>query len=561
MKFPAIQFILASVLFLSGSLIWAGPSFRSEPTLQLNPNPAAPLAAILSFKSSGSTNTKIVASSDDHRFELEYGVDKNTTFGLPIVGMRAGRNYMITVHISNLSGQTTYSKPLSINTPSLPVRPDLMPQIVVETNRPEAMSKGFTLFNPRRRIPLAVEDAISAASEFNANLGMLTVVDAEGEVIWYYHGDSRITDYRPISNGNIVFITSDNRLTEIDVLGNTVASWCATGRPSSDGDCPPDSIPVDLPTFHHSFQEYDNGDFLILSTEIRELPDYYTSETLKDAPRKNQQVVGDIVARMTRSGKIVWKWSAFDHLDPYQIGYLTFSNYWVRRGFPNTVDWSHANAVRIVDDGDAFLVNFRLISGIAKVEVKSQDIEWMVITDPQDITGELANKTFTMKNSDDWFWMPHAPWITEEGTLLIFNNDNFGARPFEPSLPPAAIRSRAEEYAINEETRELTKIWDSRFPGEIPMQSWAMGSVQPLPNKNVLVGYGMLFRPEGIGDLTWPKRLAHPGWTQIREYTKTHPSTLAWSLTLLPLTEDSEIGWAIYGGLRLPNWPPTGYSE
>ncbi len=548
-------------LLLFTSSLFAGPEFQSEPQLIRNPNPAAPLAGVLTFKASKGVSTKIIGTTEGHRFDIEYGNDKDPAIGLPVVGMRAGKTYVITIQIRDASGEATYRKPLSISSPALPDRSDMMPRIVVEANDRAASSKGFTLFNPRRRIPLAIEDSISAESEFNANLGMLTVVDADGEVIWYYHGDSRITDYRPISNGNIVFITSDNRLIEIDVLGNTIASWCAADRPSTDGACPKESIPVDLPTFHHSFQEYENGDFLILSTEIRNLPDYYTSETQIDALRKTQQVVGDVVARMTRKGEIVWKWKAFDHLDPYQIGYLTFSNYWVRRGFPNAVDWSHANAVRIVDDGDSFLVNFRLISGIAKVGVDSQEIEWMVITDPQDIKGDLAEKTFSMKNSKDWFWMPHAPWITEDGTLLLFNNDNFGARPFASSLPPAAIRSRAEEYKFDVDTRELTKIWESRFPGEVPLRSWAMGSVQPLPNKNVLVGYGMLFRPEGIEELTWPKRLAHPGWTQIREYTKTDPATLVWSLTLLPLTEESEIGWAIYGGLRLPNWPPTGYTE
>jgi hypothetical protein len=114
---------------------------------------------------------------------------------------------------------------------------------------------------------------------------------------------------------------------------------------------------------------------------------------------------------------------------------------------------------------------------------------------------------------------------------------------------------------MDEEKRELRKIWQSRFPSERPMRSWAMGSVQPLKNNNVLVGYGSLLVDKGVENLGWPDRLKHPAWTQIREYTKTDPATLVWNLTLLPLTEETEIGWTIYGGLRLPNWPPTEYSE
>lgn len=548
---------LASALILS-SILSAAPQFTVQPTITPNSNSKAPQAAILHFETKGPVSATLQAVSEDHRFEVEYGPDQSPANGLPIVGMRANRDYRFTISISDSSGATSSPQELSHRSPQLPDRPDLMPRIVTETLDPRAMANGFTLFNPRRRIPIQVEDAISASSEFNENLGMLIVVDDAGEVVWYYHGDSRITDYRPIANGNIAFITSDNRLIEIDLLGNTVASWYAKDRPQGKT---AKAIPVDSETFHHSFQEYPNGDFLILGTEIRELPNYYTSETNPDAARKTQKVVGDTVMRFTRQGEVVWKWNAFEHLDPYQIGYLSFSSYWVRRGFPDTVDWSHANGVRIIDDGQSFLVNFRLISGIAKVDVASQAIQWFAISEPDSLGPEVAGRALKLPKDQSWFWMPHAPWITERGTLLIFNNDNFGARPFGDFKAPGDIRSRAEEYALDEETMSLSKVWESRFPGEQPMRSWAMGSVQPLSNGNTLVGYGLLLRPEGVEGLTWPKRLTHPAWTQIREYTHDSPASLVWSLTLLPLNESTPIGWSIYGGLRLPSWPATNELE
>ena len=547
---------LIILIFASLGLV-AAPRFQGEVELIPNPNPAAPLAGVLTFEAAEPVTTTIKGRSGEHTFSITYGPEKDPAKGLPVVGMYADKTYKVEVSISDGTNSTS-SRPLSLSTPALPDRPELMPRIVTEIKDGEALAGGYTLFNPRRRIPIQVVETASDESRFNMEFGMLTVVDATGEVVWFYHGDSRITDYRPIANGNIMFITSDNRLIEIDLLGNTVASWVAAQRP--DGADSSGATPVDVPTFHHSFQEYPNGDILILSTEIRTLPGYYTSETRESAARGSVQVVGDVVIRMNREGEILWSWKAFDHLDPYQIGYLTFSSYWARRGFPNTADWSHANAVRIVDDGDAFLVNFRLISGIAKVNVDSQEIEWLAITDPEEVKKEHRDKTFTLTQGD-WFWMPHAPWITPEGNLLIFNNDNFGARPFTPSLPPSAIRSRAEEYELDEDTLELRKVWQSRFPGERPMRSWAMGSVQPLKNNNVLVGYGMMLVDKDVEKLTWPGRLAHPAWTEIREYTKTDPAELVWSLTLLPLTDDSEIGWTIYGGLRVPSWPPLGYSE
>jgi len=546
------RYAASLLIFSAFATLSAAPSFQTQPSVRLNSNPAAPQAAIIEFRSSGPVTTTIRGISGDHEFETVYHSDRDPAKGLPIVGMRADREYKFDVYIADSSGAKRSSRQPKVKTPPLPDRPDLMPQIVTETKNGQAMANGYTLFNPRRRIPLEVEDAISAASEFNENLGILIVVDQAGEVVWYYHGDSRITDYRPIANGNIAFITSDNRLIEIDLLGNTVASWVAKNRPQQREHS---ATLVDAQTFHHSFQEYPNGDFLILSTEIRELPNYYTSETDPKAPRKTQRVVGDVVIRFNREGEVVWKWSAFDYLDPYEIGYLTFSSYWVRRGFPDTLDWSHANGVRIVDEGKSILVNFRLISGIAKVDVATKEIEWFAISEPEELGPDVAEKALKLPENQDWFWMPHAPWITDEGTLLIFNNDNFGSRPFGDFKSPAQIRSRAEEYALDEDGKTLKKIWESRFPDEEPMRSWAMGSVQPLENGNALVGYGLLLRPEGVEELTWPKRLAHPAWTQIREYTKSDPAQLVWTLTLLPLTEDSPIGWSIYGGLRLSSWP------
>ena len=547
-----LTIILGGGFYTSSLLLNASPVFEVSPVVSANPNTRVPQAAILTFEANGPVTTTLEAVAADHRFESTFGTEHSPTNGLPIVGMRADREYQFSITISDSTGSKRAAEVLSFRSPKLPNTPDMMPRIITESFRPRAMDKGFTLFNPRRRIPLEVADAISVESEFNDSLGILIVVDEAGEVVWYYHGDSRITDYRSIRNGNIVFITSDNRLIEIDILGNTIASWYAKDRPQGKTS---GSIPVDSETFHHSFQEYPNGDFLILGSEIRELPNYFTSETDAQAPRKTQRVVGDIVMRFTRDGEVRWKWKAFDHLDPYKIGYLSFGNYWARRGFPNAVDWSHANGVRIMDYGDSFLVNFRLISGIANVDVSSQEIKWMVISEPESLGEDIAKRALKLPSDQNWFWMPHAPWITERGTLLIFNNDNFGSRPFGDFKSPSAIRSRAEEYAIDLEEMTLEKIWESRFPEEEPMRSWAMGSVQPLANGNTLVGYGMLLRPEGVEDLTWPQRLGHPAWTQIREYTHETPASLVWSLTLLPLTDSTPIGWSIYGGQRLPAWP------
>ncbi len=118
-----------------------------------------------------------------------------------------------------------------------------------------------------------------------------------------------------------------------------------------------------------------------MSTEAREIYDYYTSETDADAdahaPRKKQKVMGDVVLEFNPKGEIVHQWNSFDQLPVMRIGYKTFSDFWIRRGFPDTIDWTHANAVVPIKGEAAYLVNFRYQSAMIKVNKKSVNIEWI----------------------------------------------------------------------------------------------------------------------------------------------------------------------------------------
>tara|TARA_Y100000389_G_C16994500_1_gene286527 strand:+ start:269 stop:433 length:165 start_codon:yes stop_codon:yes gene_type:complete len=52
---------------------------------------------------------------------------------------------------------------------------------------------------------------------------------------------------------------------------------------------------------------------LVLSTEAREINDYYSSETDAQTPRKKQKVMGDVVVEFNPKGEIVHQWNSFDH--------------------------------------------------------------------------------------------------------------------------------------------------------------------------------------------------------------------------------------------------------
>ena len=140
----------------------------------------------------------------------------------------------------------------------------------------------MTLINPRRRVSLIQE----GDNNFNKTYGLLTVINQNGEVLWYYQNNSRISDFDLLPNGNISYVTQDNKIIEIDFAGNIVNQWYAAQRPSGKD---VDAIPVNTPTFHHDTSLLPNGNRLVLSTEVREIDNYYTSETNSSAPRKKQK--------------------------------------------------------------------------------------------------------------------------------------------------------------------------------------------------------------------------------------------------------------------------------
>ena len=51
---------------------------------------------------------------------------------------------------------------------------------------------------------------------------MTSLVDGGGAI---YQSDARISDVEPLRSGNILYLTTDFRAIEIDLLGNQVGKW------------------------------------------------------------------------------------------------------------------------------------------------------------------------------------------------------------------------------------------------------------------------------------------------------------------------------------------------
>ncbi|MFB3826501.1 MAG: aryl-sulfate sulfotransferase [Bryobacteraceae bacterium] len=543
------------------ALLLAAAGFKSAPVIEPNPNPAAPLAAILRFTPAAPVETIVTVSDGRRKWEVRFDRSRNPADGLPIAGFRAGRKHELRVQIRDAAGRVTRApQALEFTAPALPAAGEEFPPIQVKASLPQEMEPGWTLLSVRRQRrggmaagaggagrtavrkgagKAAAKAPASPPGEapFATGYGLILALDEQGEVVWYYRGPNRTADVHRLRNGNIAFITNDNRLVEADLLGNIKGEWCAARRPQ--GACT--GIPVDALTMHHSFQELPNGNFLLVSGELREIDNYYTSETDPRAPRKRQKVMGDQIVEFDRAGRVVWRWSAFDHLDVFRLGYLTINQYWVIRGFPDTVDWTHGNGVFHDERDDSVLFNSRQQSSVFKIERPSGRIAW-IFGEPGGWPERFRPLLFNPAGVSEWPWHHHAPRLTPRGTLMVFNNGIMKTRPFNPPVADSEVISGALEYAIDPKAHTARLVWASDVKGQPEtVNTFAMGDVSPLPKTgNVLVVYGSAVR----GDTRQP-------WTRVREYRRTTPPRVVYDVVLADAEGQAAVTWVAFGGERV----------
>lgn len=528
-------------------------SFTTPPTIHANPNVTVPLAAIVRFAASHPCTTTLAISDGQHHWELHYGPGKAPQQGLPAVGLRPNRTHHIRVTIQH-GDEASVAHPTALTwtTPPLPDDPAEFPPIHINASQPHRMEPGLTLVFARRRIPGEPTELTPEQRQFMISYGLIIALDARGEVVWYFQTHARIADMIQLRNGNFLFLTMENDVTEIDVLGNVVQQWYATRRPQGPH---PTAIPVDGTTLHHCIYELSNGNFMAFTAQAQEVDSYYTSEWDPDAPRQTQPVMGDTIIEFTREGDIVWRWNCFDHLDIYRIGYETLYTYWWVRGFPGHTDWTHGNSMWIDEAGNSVLLCLRLQEAILKIDRQTGGIRW-ILGEHTDWPDHLRDKLLQPIGDIQWPYHMHTPSITADGTFLIFDNGVFGARPFTMPKPPSETYGRAAEYVIDEDRMTVRQVWASNQTGDADnLVAYAMGDADYLPQTgHVLISYGLAITPEQVRDVpaTEYNRCSHVrGQTRVREVTRTTPPETVFDISLRIDAEEPNIGWVCFGAERI----------
>lgn len=532
--------------------------FSSPPSITGNPNPRVPLAALLKFETRAPVATHVDVSDGEKRWRIDFPMVPEGKRTLPLVGMRPGRLHRFQVTVTDAAGRTLKStRKLEFRTPPLPAGPFDFPKLEVVKSSPGEMEPGITLMTVRRRALGRAHQLTPAQRDFSIQWGMIVAVDARGEVVWYYQSDRRIAGISVLRNGNIFYHSEGSVPAEIDVLGNKIREWGAALGPRK---LPEGAIPVEATTLHHQPEELPNGNFVSMMAAPRTVRNYYTSEYDANAPRKTQSVMGDDIIEFTPGGKVVWRWSAFDYLDPMRIGYETFSSYWWVRGFPGVLDWTHGNGVHYDPRDDSVILSFRVQDAIVKVDRKTREIKWILA---RDIGWKPELRKKLLKPIEENFQWPHHqhnPRVTDAGTIIVFNNNVFQAIPFtgEPIAPPEKSFSHAIEYDIDEKAMTARVVFSTSVdrPGK-GCNTYAMGDAHRLPRtNNILVAYSLCFpnlKVETFDSMDRSKVHTDdlPTSPRIQELTRTTPPRVLFEVWLKPPFD--LIQWEVYGVYRMPS--------
>jgi arylsulfate sulfotransferase len=500
-RIPRIALLLVVPLLTTAG--WAVEIIEG-PTLTMDPNGVTPLAGVVELKTDSPVRVTLKISNGGDSWKVKFP-EARRDHALPLLGLEPDSAYEVELHLSP-GGPVRGS--LSAFTGPLPQD---FPAIEVGASDPKKMEPGFTLLDCFFR------------QNGDSRPEYTMIVDDRGDVVWYSTRCS--SAMRQLPNGNLWFRDGAS-VFELDMIGNqTLVTELADPGLG----------------LHHDIVRSPLGTYISLSTEVVMVPDYPTSEADPNAPTQTAPVVDEPVVLFAPDGSLLGKWRLTEMLDPTRIGYgsltPTESGAW---------DWGHANAVVYDPRDDSILVSVRHQDAVVKFSRATGELIWILA--PHD-NWSPEFEPFLLQpvgRHFEWQYHQHAPMITPSGTLLLFDNGNRRASPFDGNdlTPDAENVSRAVEYSIDEEAMEVEQVWQYG-PG---LFSPFISDVDWLPRSgNVLVTFGATSYVGGVRSIDLGRGTIH---TRIIEVDHRTSPREVFDLTVY----DRDGGMiAVYRSERIPS--------
>ncbi len=521
MKNPVIRCInvlsvLTSIFALSPNshavTILSGPTFT--------PAANAPLAGVLRLTTDVNSRVSVLVSDGTSVWERDF-YDFGTTHSETLLGFRPGQTNLILVTVYD-KYRNAYTAPQLLNFDTAPLPSDF-PTSVVLASEPSMMEPGYTLF---------IVENIATGHHY------ITIMDNDGEVVWYLLvPQAGAGDVKQLGNGDL-FIPASS-FSEINMLGETVQTWN-----------PPTGYPID----GHDGIPTDHGTILYL-TNIGRAVTNFPSQIATNAVLMTQTIDDCPIVEISATNEAllnVWSPLTNGFTDPTRVTYLTYDG-----AGTGGVDNEHANALIEDTNDNSIIVSLRNQNAVVKFSRTGQ-LKW--------ILGPPANWQTNFQGTNlqqylltpvrtpfEWNYAQHAPTLTPQGTLLVYDDGNFRASPFDPPVPDQDNYSRGVEFGINETNMEVTQLWDSTAAGGDRLYTPALGETEWLPQRrDVLVTYGYVTYINGV-----PPSATAPNASMARiiEYTHDPDPQVVFDLSFFDYDNTNPYyrGYFVYRALRIPD--------
>lgn len=383
---------------------------------------------------------------------------KKANHELFVLGMYAETEHTLTLK-ATANGKTT-TREETYTPGSLP---DDFPPLQVKTANPDLAADGYRLMDTFRW----KKDGSGGQDGW----GYAIALDEHGKVVWYYKADRQVWDITRTSQGTLTFNDHHKNAVEINMKGEVLDTWSAKedlNRELNNNEC----------CLHHGVSHMENGNFLGLSTEMKEIDGYMPNGD-------KAKSVADVAVEFNRSGEVVNTWSMFDVLSEYttrkRVGSL--GPYWDDDYGQDVKDWTHGNAVEPGDTDGTFIASLRHQDWVVKWD-QSGELLWRL--------GPEGDFEFPSSSNGEFQYHQHAPHWLENGNLLVYDNGN--AR--ESIEQGNQYYTRVVEYeldASNVDVDNGTKgtvkqVWS--YKNDPKFYAPYVGDADPLPNGNILIGDG-----------------------------------------------------------------------
>lgn len=397
----------------------------------LNPSGYAPLSAIIEIETSEAVRVslKVLGKRGADSDILKEFSDYSSDLEIPVHGLYINAPNTVELTFYDKTGTDRGTKTYEITT-GFGIAD--LPFITVEEANRADMAEGLTF----------VSYFGHAASEFPQRPFMF---DSFGDIRWFldFSGHPQLNrlfyddGMERLKNGNLYFgsggqmfgASGNNLVYEIDLFGNVIDTWPMTGY-----------------SFHHEVHEKPNGNFLVTVS------------------KDGAATIEDYIIEIDRSTKdIVNVWDLNVSLDNTRTALKDDAS-----------DWIHTNAITYDETDDTIIISGRT-QGLVKLTA-ANEVVWIMgthkgwnlsgngvdlnqflltplnkdgdpIVDPAVLDGDTNHPDF------EWNWYQHAPLITPEGFIMLFDNGD------NRNYTNTTTYSRAVTYEVNETDKTIRQLW------------------------------------------------------------------------------------------------------